>query len=92
MFSTSSIGSPLVSGTKTITKTIAATVMNINIMNVDEIPIASVKDRKDCATMRFETQFEVDAIPPQIPLYLKGYISEFITHGTVPIPGEKNKM
>ena len=41
-------------------------------MNVYEVPIACVKDRKDCATMRFETQFEVDAIPPQIPRYLKG--------------------
>lgn len=50
----------------------AATVMNKNIMNVDEVPMACVKDRKDWATMRLETQFEVDAIPPQIPLYLRG--------------------
>ena len=70
----------------------AATLMNMNIMNVDEVPMACVKDRKDWATIRFETQLEVDAIPPQIPLYLKGYISEFTTHGTVPIPGEKNMM
>lgn len=92
MFSTSSIGSPFVSGTKTMTKTMAATVMKMNIMNVYEVPIASVNDRKDCATMRFEIQFDVDAIPPHIPLYLNGYISEFTTHGTVPIPGEKNRM
>ena len=63
-----------------------------NIMNVHAVPIASVTDKKDCETLRFETQTAADAIPPQIPLYLKGYISELITHGTVPIPGEKNMM
>jgi len=47
MFSTCSIGSPLVSGTKTMTKKMAATVMKMKIMNVEEVPMACVKDRKD---------------------------------------------
>lgn len=66
--------------------------MTPNIRNVQEVPIAVVKDRKDCATMRLEIQFAVAAIPPQMPRYLKGYISELTIHGTVPIPGEKDRM
>lgn len=72
IFSTSSMGSPLVSGTKMMTKMIAAMVMKMKIMKVHEVPMACVRVRKDCATMRFETQFEVEAMPPQMPLYLRG--------------------
>ncbi|KAF1892346.1 hypothetical protein Lal_00010811 [Lupinus albus] len=86
IFSTSSIGTPLVSGTKIMTKKMATTATIPNIMNVHAVPIASVNDKKDWETMRLETHTAVDAIPPQTPLYLKGYISELITHGTVPIP------
>ncbi|RHN82796.1 hypothetical protein MtrunA17_Chr1g0213621 [Medicago truncatula] len=42
--------------------------------------------------MRLETQHTVADIPPQIPLYSLGYISEFIAHGTGPIPGEKKAI
>lgn len=66
--------------------------MTPNMRNVQGVPIAFVKLRKDCATIRFEIQFAVAAIPPQTPRYLKGYISELTIHGTVPIPGEKDMM
>ena len=92
IFSTSSIETPLVSGTKTMTKKIATMATIPNSMNVHAVPIASVRDKKDSATMRLEIQTVVDAIPPHTPLYLKGQISEFTTHGTVPMPGEKNMM
>ncbi|KAK6917153.1 Ribosomal protein L14P [Dillenia turbinata] len=67
IFSTSSIGSPLVSGTQIRTKNSATTEIIPNIRNVQEVPMASVKDKKDCATMRLETQFAVAAIPPHTP-------------------------
>ena len=92
MTSTSSMGRPLVSGTHTITKTNATSDIPPKMRKVHDVPIASVRDRKDCATIRLETQFAVAAIPPQTPLYLRGYISEFTIQGTVPIPGEKNMM
>ena len=92
MASTSSIGRPLVSGTHTITKNNATRDIPPKMRKVHDVPIDSVRDRKDCATMRLETQFAVAAIPPQTPLNLRGYISEFTIHGTVPIPGEKNMM
>lgn len=92
IFSTSSMGRPLVSGTQTRTKSKATTEITPNKRNVQEVPIASVKDRKDCATIRFDIQFAVAAIPPQMPRKRSGYISELAIHGTVPIPGEKDKM
>jgi hypothetical protein len=54
-------------------------------MNVYATPRTCLKDKNDRETMRLE-------IPPQIPLYHKGYISELITHGIVLIPGEKNMI
>lgn len=92
IFSTSSIGSPFVSGTQISTKNKAITDITPNIRKVHEVPIASVSDRNDCATIRLDIQFAVAAIPPQTPLNLRGYISEFTIHGTVPIPGEKKMI
>jgi hypothetical protein len=66
----------LVSGTKTMTKKIAMKATNPNHMNVYATPRTCLKDKNDRETMRLE-------IPPQIPLYHKGYISELITHGIV---------
>ena len=40
--------------------------------NVQDVPIACVKDRKDCATMRLDIQFAVAAIPPHTPRKRKG--------------------
>ncbi|KAJ0589466.1 hypothetical protein HanIR_Chr04g0186591 [Helianthus annuus] len=88
----SSIGKPLVSGTKTSTKTNATTDITPKPRKVHDVPMASVNDKNDCATIRFEIQFAVAAMPPHTPRNLNGYISEFTIHGTVPMPGEKNMM
>lgn len=66
--------------------------MTPKMKNVQEVPMDCVSDRKDCATIRFEIQLAVAAIPPQTPLNLKGYISEYTIQGAVPIPGEKKIM
>jgi hypothetical protein len=47
ILSISSIGTPLVSGTKTITKIIAKQLIIPKAMNVHAVPIASVTDKKD---------------------------------------------
>lgn len=86
------MGSPLVSGTQIRTKNNATTPKTPNIRKVKQVPIASVNDRNDCDTIRFEIQFAVAAIPPHIPLNLKGYISELTIQGIEPMPGEKNIM
>lgn len=90
--STSSMDNPFVSGTHMIMKNSATSDIPPKMRKVHDVPIDSVRDRKDCATTRFETQFAVAAIPPQTPLYLRRYISEFTIQGTVPIPGEKKMM
>ncbi|CAI9763381.1 unnamed protein product [Fraxinus pennsylvanica] len=92
IFSISSIGRPLVSGTRTRTNNNATTEITPNIRNVHDVPIACVKDRKDCATIRFDIQLVVAAMPPHTPRYLGGYISELTIHGTVPIRREKNMI
>lgn len=63
-----------------------------NSINVPAEPIASVKVKNVSLTSRFEVQLETAAIPPPMPLYLNGYISEFTIQGTVPMPGEYNMM
>ncbi|CAA2958641.1 Hypothetical predicted protein [Olea europaea subsp. europaea] len=92
IFSIYLIGRPLVSGTHTGTNNNATTEITPNIRNVHDVPIACVKDRKDCATIRFDIQLAVAAMPPQMPQYLREYISELTNHGTVPVPGEKNMI
>lgn len=57
IFSTSSMGSPLVSGTHIRTKNNPTKATTPKMRKVQEVPITSVKVRKDCATMRLETQF-----------------------------------
>ncbi|GKV53215.1 hypothetical protein SLEP1_g59751, partial [Rubroshorea leprosula] len=64
--------------------------MPAKIKKVAPVPIASATDRKLSDTIKFETQQTVAAMPPHIPRYCSGYISEFTVHGTGPIPGEKN--
>eukprot|EP00928_Gymnodinium_smaydae_P031909 TRINITY_DN23265_c0_g1_i1.p3 TRINITY_DN23265_c0_g1~~TRINITY_DN23265_c0_g1_i1.p3 ORF type:complete len:118 (+),score=3.56 TRINITY_DN23265_c0_g1_i1:409-762(+) len=90
--STCSKDRPLVSGMKTRVKKRPATAMQPNSKNVSEVPMATVRVRNVCATIKLEIQHAVAAIPPHRPLNLRGYISELTTHGTVPIPGEKNAM
>lgn len=75
-----------------ITNNNATTDITPNPRKVHAVPMASVNDKKDCATMRFDIQFAVAAIPPHTPRYLNGYISEFTIHGTEPMPGEKHMM
>lgn len=53
IFSIYLIGRPLVSGTHTGTNNNATTEITPNIRNVHDVPIACVKDRKDCATIWF---------------------------------------
>uniref|UniRef100_A0A0E0AFT1 Uncharacterized protein n=1 Tax=Oryza glumipatula TaxID=40148 RepID=A0A0E0AFT1_9ORYZ len=67
IFSTSSMGRPLVSGTQTSTNASAATDSPPKMRNVHAAPMASVSDRNDCATARFDTQFAVAAAPPHTP-------------------------
>lgn len=55
--------------------------------NVPAEPRALVRVKKVSLTRRFAVQLETAAIPPPVPLYLSGYISEFTIQGTVPIPG-----
>ena len=55
--------------------------------NVPAAPKDSVMLKNDSLTVRLAHQLATAAIPPPRPLYLKGYISEFRTQGTVPIPG-----
>lgn len=50
----------------------AITEITPNIRNVHDVPIVSVKDKKDCATIRFDIQFAVAAIPPHTPRNRKG--------------------
>lgn len=85
------IGSPFVSGTLIKEKNRATTEMAKNMRNVQEDSKACVKVRTDCGTMRFEIQFAVAAIPPQMPRYIRD-ISGLKIPGTIPIPGEKNMM
>lgn len=92
IFSTSSNGSPLVSGTMKKMRKNARADIQQNNRNVAAEPRASVKLRNVCATIRLETQFATAAIPPQMPLNLRGYISELIIQGTVPMPGEYEIM
>lgn len=73
IFSIYLIGRPLVSGTHTGTNNNATTEITPSIRNVHDVPIACVKDRKDCATIRFDIQLAVAAMPPQMPQYLRVY-------------------
>nr|GMD68098.1 UDP-glycosyltransferase 92A1-like [Ipomoea batatas] len=92
ILSTSSNVSPFVSGTKATTNPNAATAITASIKNVAPVPTASANERKLCATMRLDIQLTVADIPPHIPRYASGYISEFTVHGTGPIPGAKKAM
>lgn len=92
IYSTSSNVNPLVSGTQKITNTNAITAMPARIRKVAPVPTASAMERNVCATIRFEIQFTVADMPPHIPRYASGYISEFTVQGTGPIPGEKKAM
>ena len=88
--STSSKDKPLVSGTKKRTKARAKTDITAKSKNVREVPKAVVSERNVRETIKFDIQFAVAAIPPHIPRYFNGYISELTAHGTGPMPGEKH--
>ncbi|KAJ6866160.1 hypothetical protein NC652_037650 [Populus alba x Populus x berolinensis] len=83
---------PMVSGTYIITNTTASTAMPARIRKVEPVPTASAIERKVWATIRLEIQLTVADMPPHIPRYCSGYISEFTVHGTGPIPGEKQAI
>ncbi|WVZ07272.1 hypothetical protein V8G54_020618 [Vigna mungo] len=62
------------------------------IRKVGPIPIPSAIERNVSETIKFETQHTVADMPPQMPRYSSGYISELRVHGTGPIPGEKKPI